>query len=239
MKMKIKKWIILFIAVLGMAFPAGVTAYAYTDEAVVQAAETEPPAETVTKTETPPEAETPSETPLPEEPSAETEAKPFSVEGNGQLLDDISGDDTKQFLTIQTKNGNTFFMVLDRSSNSENVYMLSMIDENDLSEFIAETKEPETEKPSVVLPEETEPVPSIEETKDKPEKETESVNTGAIFAIFLLIAGGVGCYYYFKVVKPKKAEEDAEGEDLEFYDDAYINEDEEADQENPDDETEE
>lgn len=239
MKMKIKKWIILFITVLGMVFPAGVTAYAYTDEAAVQAEETEPPAETATETETPPEAETPSETPLPEEPSAETEAKPFSVEGNGQLLDDISGDDTKQFLTIQTKNGNTFFMVLDRSSNSENVYMLSMIDENDLSEFVTETKEAETEKPSVVLPEETEPAPSIEETKDKPEKETEGVNTGAIFAIFLLIAGGVGCYYYFKVVKPKKAEEDAEGEDLEFYDDAYINEDEEAEQENPDDETEE
>lgn len=235
MKMRIKKWLVLFIAVLGMAFPAGVTAYAYTDEAAVQAAETEPPAEVVTETETPSETEAP----LPEETPSETEVSPFSVSGNGQLLDDISGDDTKQFLTIQTKNGNTFFMVLDRSSNTENVYMLSMIDENDLAEFIGETKEPDTETPSLVLPE-TEPTPSIEETKDETVKDTEGVNTGVLLAIVLLIAGGICCYYYFKVLKPKKEEEDAEGEDLEFYDDGtYINEDEETDQENQSDEAEE
>ena len=48
----------------------------------------------------------------------------FSVPGNGSLADDKSGDSTKEFLTVQTKNGNTFFLVLDRSSNKENVYML-------------------------------------------------------------------------------------------------------------------
>lgn len=54
---------------------------------------------------------------------------PFSVPGNGELLDDKKEDESKEFLTIQTKNGNTFFLILDRSSNTENVYMLSMIDE--------------------------------------------------------------------------------------------------------------
>lgn len=236
MKMMIRKWFLLFIAVLGIAFPTSLTAYAYTDEAAAQTAKTQLPTEAVTETETSSETETP----LPEETPSETEAESFSVSGNGQLLDDISGDDTKQFLTIQTKNGNTFFMVLDRSSNTENVYMLSMIDENDLSEFITETKESETKKPSVVLPEETEQTLSIEETKDDSEKETKGVNTGALLAIILLLVGGIGCYYYFKVVKPKKEEEDAEGEDLEFYDDgAFINEDEETDQEELDDETEE
>ena len=32
--------------------------------------------------------------------------------------------------------GNTFFLVIDRARNSENVYMLSMIDEYDLQEFL-------------------------------------------------------------------------------------------------------
>lgn len=40
--------------------------------------------------------------------------------------------------TVQTKNGNTFFMVIDRSRNSENVYMLSLVDKRDLAEFIEE-----------------------------------------------------------------------------------------------------
>ena len=44
------------------------------------------------------------------------------------------------------------------------------------------------------------------------------------------MAGGVGAYYYFKVAKPKKAETDAEDEDLEFYNGPYINEDEDTEE---------
>ena len=156
----------------------------------------------------------------------------FSTPGNAQLVDDKENDDTKQFLTIQTKKGNTFYMVIDRSSNTENVYMLSMIDENDLAEFIGETEtEAETEAPQVVIPEtETVPAQTEPETEAEPQKENSGMNTGALLAVFLLLAGGIGAGYYFKVVKPKKEEEEAEGEDLEFYDGgAYINEDQESD----------
>ncbi len=31
-------------------------------------------------------------------------------------------------------------MVIDRSSNTENVYMMSLVDENDLAEFLDETE---------------------------------------------------------------------------------------------------
>ena len=34
-------------------------------------------------------------------------------------------------------------MVIDRAGNSENVYMMSLVDENDLAEFLDETKETE------------------------------------------------------------------------------------------------
>ncbi|MFR3574574.1 MAG: CD1107 family mobile element protein [[Ruminococcus] lactaris] len=77
----------------------------------------------------------------------------FSTPGNAQLVDDKENDDTKQFLTIQTKKGNTFYMVIDRSSNTENVYMMSLVDENDLAEFLDETeKSKETEESTVVIP---------------------------------------------------------------------------------------
>ena len=132
----------------------------------------------------------------------------FSIPGNGEVLDDKTGDGTKEFLTIQTKNGNTFFLVLDRSSNTENVYMLSMVDENDLAEFLDETKTEEV--PQVVIPE-TEALAESEtesETGSEPvqPEEEDGRNTGALLAVGVLAAGAIGAGYYFKVVKPKKEE---------------------------------
>mgnify|MGYP001243031726 CR=1 FL=1 len=78
-----------------------------------------------------------------EEQQPATEGTPFSTPGNGQLVDDKENDSSKQFLTVQTKNGNTFYMVIDRSGTSENVYMMSLVDENDLAEFLDENEETE------------------------------------------------------------------------------------------------
>ena len=109
--------------------------------------------------------------------------------------------------------------------------MLSMIDENDLAEFL-ETEpaqeEPETEEPQVVIPE-PETTPAETEADPEPEKQPEGMNTGILLAAALLLAGGL-VFYYLKVVKPKKAEDEAEGEDLEFYGGGdYINEDQAKD----------
>lgn len=110
--------------------------------------------------------------------------------------------------------------------------MLSMIDENDLAEFIDDTEkqtEPETGTPQVVIPE-TEEEPVEAETEKEPEIQPESGNTGAFLALALLLAGGIGGFYYLKVVKPKKDGEDADGEDLEFDDGGeYMNEDQPED----------
>lgn len=229
MKMKIRKWSVLFLVAAGVFFSAGQMTDTFTVEAAAQESETEAPGQ--------PEAPSEEEMPIPEEKTSKTETPSFSVSGNGQLSDDISGDNTKQFLTIQTKNGTTFFMVLDRSSNKENVYMLSMIDENDLAEFIQEAKKSET--PSVVLPE-TETTSSTEEQKKEPKKKADDGNKGTLLVIALLIICSIACCYYVKIMKPKKVVEDAEDENLEFYDEEpYINEDEETTQENPDDEIEE
>lgn len=213
---KFKKWLAMFVMAAGVVLAVPATAFAFTDEAAQ--------AETAPETEAPVVVEETESTP-------QTEATPFSVPGNGQLVDDKTDDGTKQFLTIQTKNGNTFFLVLDRSSNTENVYMLSMIDENDLAEFIEGTPavaELETETPQVVIPE-TEEVQEETELEPEPEKQPEGMNTGALLAAVLLLAGGIGGFYYLKVVKPKKAEEDADSEDLEFDDGECINEDEPED----------
>lgn len=245
MKVKIKKYLMLFTMTVGMLLSTAAPAFAYTGGAEQETGASDAGAGTVTgnvsiETE---DTENTEDAPVTEQPSdSEEEAEEetpgrvnganFSVPGNGQLVDDLGEDDSKQFLTIQTKNGNTFFMVLDRSNNTENVYMLSMIDENDLAEFIGdEKKETEQEQPSVVIPETEKPsVPTETETETKPEAEEKKGGTGsgAMLAVVLLLAGVIGGFYYFKVWKPKQDEDESEGEDLEFYDGgAYINEDQE------------
>ncbi len=174
--------------------------------------------------------------PADESIDAGTGETPFSIPGNGLLLDDKSEDGTKQFLTIRTKKGNTFFMVLDRSNNTENVYMLSMIDEADLAEFIEDAAEKtKSEAPSLVIPQK-EPILTDTGSTEKPgqdqteleKKKATGMNTGTVFVLIVILAGGIGGFYYLKVVKPKREEEDAEVEELEFLDDGpYINEDEE------------
>ena len=247
MKDKIIKYLMVITMAVGMLFSAAMPAFAYTGNAEqteadsldagtatgnisveTEDAEDAPVTEETTDTE---ESED-------EESQGRVQGTPFSVPGNRQLVDDMADDESKQFLTVQTKNGNTFFMVLDRSNNTENVYMLSMIDENDLAEFIGETKdEPETEQPSVIIPE-TEKPSAPEETETEAEQEEKEdkkggMNTGALFAVIVLLAGGIGGYYYLKVLKPRQDEDEADGEDLEFYDGgAYVNED----QDDPDEE---
>lgn len=242
MKLKIKKYLMVLTMVVGMLLSTAIPVSAYTGGAE-QETET---ADTDTGAEATVEMPITEETSDTEEESEEEEipgrvgGDSFSVPGNGQLVDDLSEDESKQFLTIQTKNGNTFFMVLDRSNNTENVYMLSMIDENDLAEFIGDgQEEPEQEQPAVVIPETENPSVSAEpETETKPEAEEKKggMSTGALLAIVLLLVGGIGGFYYFKVLKPKQDEDESDGEDLEFYDGgAYVNED----QEDSDDEGEE
>lgn len=174
------------------------------------------------------------------ETEPETEATPFAIPGNGQLVDDKENDGTKQFLTVQTKNGNTFFLVIDRSSNMENVYMLSMIDEDDLAEFVPEGQEgeTETEAPTVWMPEtepepvETEP-PALQETEPETEPAQEGMGGQAVLWGGILIAIVIALLFYMKVVKPKKSGEGADSEDLEFYDDGtYIRDDQDDDPDN-------
>ena len=145
----------------------------------------------------------------------------FTTPGNGEVKDDITDDSTKEFLTVTTKNNNTFYIVIDRSATSQNVYMLSQIDENDLSEFLDKdstatvvTPQPDTSK--VVLDETNNKDVDKEATVDPEKTASTKTNMGAMATILILALGGVAAYYYFKIYKPKKEEdEDDQPEGLE------------------------
>ena len=160
--------------------------------------------------------------------SGESNNSAFSTPGNAQLVDDKENDDTKQFLTIQTKKGNTFYMVIDRSSNTENVYMMSLVDENDLAEFLDETeKEKETEESTVVIPETT---PAAEEETEVKKEEKSGMNVKGLAAIVVAaILGFAGIAVYKKHGRSK--DEDYVSEQLEFSDGPYVNEEDDEKEE--------
>lgn len=144
----------------------------------------------------------------------------FSVPGNGQVLDDIKDGSTKEFLTIVTKNNQTFYVIIDRSSTTDNVYMLSNIDEDDLQEFLKEASaDKEEEKPAVILPEKTvtEDEPAVPETEsDKKETESDQAKNAGMGLILIAAVGALAAAYYFKIYKPKQnVDEDTDNEGLE------------------------
>lgn len=154
----------------------------------------------------------------------------FSVDGNGEVLDNVMDEKSgKEFYTITTANNNTYYLIIDHSSSTKNVYMLSMIDENDLKEFLSEeevkTPDDTGTKPSVDFGNE----PSGDDISndsepEEPKKDNNILGTVLIILVLGAIAGGG--YFYFKIYKPKK-EAQITDEDMEYVDEGVtINEDE-------------
>ena len=180
--------------------------------------------------------------------SQPVEQKPLTPDGQATVIDDVTDEDGKEFYTIVTPAENTFYLVIDKQRDSDNVYFLNAVTESDLL-ALAEQEDDEGSAPGTAepLPEKctcTEkceagavnvkcPVckldltgcvvkqPDAPATDAEPEKTAPAKNnTGAIVIVVLVVLAAGGAGYYFKVVKPKKDLDDADDfEDIEFEDD--------------------
>lgn len=210
MSKSIKTLLVTAIAVMCVMMASVTPAFAFVDPTWEENAGEETTAEEVVIEETPVEDVEPDT-----EPDAETE-QAFSTPGNGDLGDEITSG-MKDFYTIHTKNNNTFYLVVDHAGNTDNVYMLSLIDENDLSEFLEETlqeTEPETQQPVVVVPETT-PEPETEQAAVPEPEQKQEKNSSMVTLIILAVIGVGAAAYYFKVYKPKKEADEYESEGME------------------------
>ena len=129
--------------------------------------------------------------------------------------------DVRQFLTFQTKSGKTMHLIVDHSSNQDNVRLLTEVGEQDLLNMI-ESEDKNTIKVEEPKKEEV----KKEEPKTVPVKEEKKSGIGSFLIIALVIGGVVGAGYYFKVVKAK---EDKMLEDFEEDDEDYISESDDDD----------
>ena len=177
----------------------------------------------------------------------------LTPDGNLTLIDDILqaeafvSDETeraeKQFITVQSKNGNYFYLVIDRAGDTENVYFLNLVDEADLMALLEDgnTEKPVascsctekcvvgsintacevcrtnmsecTGKEAVV---DTEPEPETDEPDGKEPADTKTTNSGLLIVVFLVAAGAGGAIYCFKF--RNKEPKNKGGNDLDDYD---------------------
>ena len=204
MKMS-KKWprasAMLFAMLLYLSILA-VPAYAKTDESKAITASSDPIEEAVV----------PTVEPAASEPVKETESEaavPLTPEGNLTIVDDLEGEQTedKQFITVKTKAGNTFYLIIDRAGKENNVYFLNLVDEADLRALMEEdgTLEPLPGEGAVPTVPEPEPEPTPEpETEAEEPVPAKSMNPVPILMVLLVLLGGGGLWY-FKLRKPKQS----------------------------------
>ena len=141
----------------------------------------------------------------------DTSEPALTPDGNLTLIDDVGSADKsgKQFITAVTKNGNYFYIIIDRDDEgNETVHFLNQVDEADLLMLMSEEEaakytESEVETPPTE-PDVTEPEPDVVE----PEREESKTNILPVVLLVVALIGGGG-FFVFKKFKDKKKEKEA------------------------------
>ena len=174
--------------------------------------------------------------PEPEPVSADPEG--LTPDGNLTLVDDL-GPATgvgQQFLTMVSKNGNYFYMVIDRNDKGEeNVHLLNLVDERDLMDLMAKddkgTYEAITEAEKAAAQAEKEAAEkAAAEAKEKEKAEKESKKPGNMAPLLLLpvILAAAGGAWFFLQTKKKKKETASPDPDAGYEEDEDDNEEDYA-----------
>jgi hypothetical protein len=177
--------------------------------------------------------------------------------GNMTLVDDILQDESyyvqdekvvkdKQFITVESKNGNYFYIIIDRSGDTENVYFLNLVDEADLLALM-ENGEKDTSAPTCTCKDHCEPgevntdcpvcktnmsecmgkqavktdaeknkQTDVDKDTDTQSEPAEKKSSSGLLALVLILILAGGALYWFKFRKKKP---DTKGSsDLDDYD---------------------
>ena len=160
----------------------------------------------------------------------------LTPEGNLTLVDDYHTDYSdgsgQQFITLVSKSGNTFYLVIDRNAKGQQtVHFMNLVDESDLLALMEEedadayTAEKEAAAQAELdrLKAEEEAKKAAEEaaTAEPPKENKVTKYAGAFLSVVALIAlaAGGGFYFYRQQMQKKKAEKEALDPDANYTED--------------------
>ena len=176
----------------------------------------------------------------------------LTPDGNLSLIDDIGSPATsgKQFITVETKNGNVFYLIIDRDDEGEEtVHFLNQVDEADLLTLMGDDA-PVAETPAVCNCKEkcaagavntNCPVcknnlsecsgkEAVAEPEPEPEQPKKKSGSGLLAVVALLVLAGGAAFAYVKFIKPNRSgvKVSADPDDYDFEDEEMVNEDDET-----------
>jgi hypothetical protein len=163
------------------------------------------------------------ETPVPtEEPTTEATPRPRTDTDLQPPLLITAIPPQKEFYIIKTRNDKVFYLIIDHTKVSDNVYLVTEVDEADLLNFVESTQMPAL---LPFLPQTTPMSPTIAPVDPNPSVPAESSKSVwgnlqpamIIVGVVLLLLAGAALFYW-KVVKPK----DKLPAEADFYTDEYL-----------------
>lgn len=139
--------------------------------------------------------------------------------GNLTLLDDVGTDQEEnsgqQFFTVESKEGNVFYLIIDRQGEKQNVYFLNKVDEQDL---LSLTKDGSgTENGETAVPADSGEVEALKEELGKVQKELEGIKKedggrgGSVSPAFLLgpvLLAAAAAAFFLLMLRRKKVEDE-------------------------------
>ena len=168
------------------------------------------------------------------------DSPPLTPEGNAALVDDYGGN--KQLITVTTKAGNYFYILIDRANEDKEtaVHFLNQVDEADLMALMEDEQTTQEQPATCTCTEKCavgaintacpvcsvdmssctgkEPEPEVpEETPEPEEPATKATGPNPVMLLAVLaLLGGGGAFAYFKFIKNKPKTKGSD--DLDEYD---------------------